>query len=474
MREVTRRLRIGRMVRHGVSRRSFRVALRRAGPRRLRPIRSALVVIWGLAGLIAIGTAALLLPFATRDGAETSFLTAFFTAASAACTTGLVVVDTADHWTLFGQVVILILFQIGGLGFLTSSTLILLLLRQRLDLRDRLLLQGALGEGALGGVVALIRRIVIFALVVEAAGAVLLTATFWRGRDPATALWFGVFHSVSAFTNASFDLMGGFSGFSGQQSDAFLLLVLAALIITGGISFAVVADLRRVRGFGRLTLDSKLVLVTTGLLLVAGTAGFFALERRDAGTLGPLPLPDALLQSFFYSVNSRSSGFQTLNAADFGSATLLLLAALMFVGGAAGSTAGGVKVNSVAVLAATVLSAVKGRPHVVVFWRTIPMRTVMRALTVAVLASLFVFAAAFTLTATESITFLPLLFEATSAFGTVGFSTGITHELDVLSRLVLILAMFVGRLGPLTLAVALAGPDDEARVRYPDADVRIG
>lgn len=432
------------------------------------------MVVWALVGLIGVGTVLLMLPAASADGRGTPFLTAWFTATSAACTTGLVVVDTADHWSLFGQVVILLLFQIGGLGFLTSSTLILLVLRRRLGLGERLMVQEALGEGTLAGLTGLIRRIVRFALLVEAAGAVLLTGYFLTERDPASAVWFGVFHSVSAFTNASFDLMGGFRGLTEQRSDAFLLMVLSGLIILGGISYAVVADLRRVRHLQDLTLDSKLVLVTTGVLLVAGAVGFYLLERDSAATLGPLSEGDAVLQSVFFSVSSRSAGFQTLNPGDFDEATLLLLIGLMFIGGAAGSTAGGIKVNSAAVLAAAVLSAIKGRPHVVAFWREIPIGVVMRALTVAVLALLLVFGASFVITLNGTFRFLPLFFEVTSAFGTVGMTTGITPALSTEDRLVLIVMMFVGRLGPLTLAVALTRQQQEERVRHPDAFVRIG
>jgi trk system potassium uptake protein TrkH len=452
---------------------THRVRLRTA-ERGGRGVPSLISIVWALAGLIAVGTVLLMLPAASADGRSTSFLTALFTATSAACTTGLVVVDTADHWSFFGEAVLLLLFQIGGLGFLTSSTLILLVLGRRLGLRDRLLVREALGEGTLAGLGPLVRRIVRFALVVEAAGAVLLTGYFLTEHDPATALWYGVFYSVSAFTNASFDLMGGFRSLTDIESNPYLMLVLSALIISGGISYAVVTDLRRVRRFHELTLDSKLVLVTTGVLLVAGTVGFYLLERSNSLSLASMSAPEALLQSFFFSVSSRSSGFQTMNPDVLGEATLLMLVFLMFIGGAAGSTAGGIKVNSVGVLAAAVLSAIKGRPHVVAFWREIPVIVVMRALTVAVLALLLVFTSAFILTLNGTFRYLPLLFEVTSAFGTVGFSTGITPALGTEDRIVLIAMMFVGRLGPLTLAVALTRQQQEERVRHPEAFVRIG
>jgi trk system potassium uptake protein TrkH len=424
--------------------------------------------------VIGAGTLVLMLPFAGESGAATDPLTALFTATSAVCTTGLVVVDTQEHWSLFGEAAIVVLMQVGGLGFLVSSTLILLLIGRRLTLQDRLQVREALGEGTLGGVVELVRRIIVFALVVEAAGAVLLTGYFLAYEPPLVALWYGVFHTVSAFTNASFDLLGGFRSLSAHRDEPFLLLVVSLLIIMGGISYTVVADVRAERRFARLALDTKLVLVTSGWLLAAGTAGFLVLERGNDETLGALGLPGALLQSFFFSTAARTAGFAPLNVGAFREETLFFLMGLMFVGGAAGSTAGGIKVNSLAVLAAAIISASKGRERVVAFGREIPDPVVMRALTMAVLSMIVVVNAALALTITEAERFLPLAFEATSAFGTVGFSTGVTPELTALGKLTLVATMFVGRLGPLALAVALVRREHVTRVRYPEESVRIG
>jgi trk system potassium uptake protein len=450
------------------------VALRRGGPARATPLPGPALVVVALAGLIAVGTVLLLLPPATVEGRRTDVLVALFTATSAACTTGLVLVDTADHWTLFGQAVILVLCQVGGLGFLTASTLILLVLRHRLGLRDRLLARDALGEGTLGDVGSLVRRIVRFALVTEAVGAILLALHFWGEQSPARALWFGVFLSVSAFTNASFDLFGGMRGLTAVGTPPLLLLTLAALVILGGISYSVVADVWRTRGTRRLLLDTKLVLLTTGGLLAAGWGLFYLLERSNPASLGPLNVEDALIQSFFWSVVPRSAGFQTFDPTRFNEGTLLVLIALMVIGGAAGSTAGGIKVNSVAVIAAAVVSAVKGRAQVTAFWREIPTRVVMRALTVTVLAFLVIGGVAFAITVSTGLRFVYVLFEATSAFGTVGLSIGVLPELATVDRVILIAAMFLGRLGPLTLAVALARGREEERLRYPEDTVRIG
>jgi trk system potassium uptake protein TrkH len=435
-----------------------------------------ITIVAGLAGLIAIGTVLLMLPIAQESGRETGFLTALFTATSAVCVTGLVVVDTQEHWSLFGEAVIMLLIFVGGLGFLTSSTLLLLLIGRRLTLRDRLLLQRGMGEGTLGTVLDLIRRVVIFALTVQVAGALLLGFYFLiLERQPlGTGLWYGLFHAVSAFNNAGFDLLGGFRSLTGHKDQPYLVAVVAALVILGGISFAVVADLTQSRRFGRLTLDTKLVLLATAALLLVGTVMVLSMEIGNAETLGSLTGPDALLQAFFFSVSSRTAGFATLNVGDFREETLFFLLGLMFVGAAAGSTAGGIKVNTLAVLAAAIVSASKGRARVIAFGREIPAFVVMRALTVAALALGIVLNAALVLTITTTGRFLDVLFEATSAFGTVGLSTGVTPELTSVGRLIVIASMFVGRVGPLTLAFALTRREHVERLRYPEDTVRIG
>jgi trk system potassium uptake protein TrkH len=449
------------------------VEFRRSGRRPGRAASPA-IVIWGLLGVIAVGTLLLMLPIASESGTRTDLLTALFTATSAACTTGLAVVDTQEHWSLFGEVAIVLLMQVGGLGFLVSSTVLLLVIGRRLSLRDRLLVRETLGEGTLGSVVGLVRRTILFALIVESCGTVLLTGYFLLHEPPAVALWYGIFHTVSAFTNTGFDLMGGFRSLTGHRDQPFLLLVLTMLIIVGGISYTVVADVRTKRRFAVLALDTKLVLVATGALLVVGTGGFLVLEWGNDRTVGVLSLPQMLFQSFFYSAASRTGGFASLNVGDFREQTLFFLMGLMLIGGAAGSTAGGIKVNSLAVLVAAIVSASKGRERVVAFGREIPGVVVMRALAVAALAVVLVMNVALVLTISEQAPFLPLAFEATSAFGTTGFSTGITPDLTTVGKLTLVVAMFVGRLGPLALAVALVRREQATRVRFPTDSVRIG
>jgi trk system potassium uptake protein TrkH len=435
---------------------------------------SPITVVWALAILIVVGTFLLMLPVAARDGTWTDPLTALFTSASAACTTGLTLVDTRSHWSMFGQVVLVLLMQVGGLGFLTGSTLVLLLIGGRLTLRGRLLAQEALGEGTLADVGTLVRHIVLFALAVEGVGALLLTCYFLPSEPPNVAVWFGIFHAVSAFTNSSFDLLHGLENVNGRPGEPFLLLVLSLLIVLGGISYTVVADVWRRRRFQRLSLDSKLVLVTTALLLVMGAAGFYLMEYGNERTIGPLSVPRALMQAAFFAVVPRSSGFQTLNPAEFRDETLVFLSFLMFIGGAAGSTAGGIKVGALAVLAVAVMSAVRGQNTVTAYRREIPIAAVMRTLTVVTLSAAVVLGGAFALTVVTPFRFLNIIFETTSAFGTVGLTTGVTARLTTAGKLIIVAAMFAGRLGPLTLAVALAQRAQTSRLRYPQAQIRIG
>jgi trk system potassium uptake protein TrkH len=432
------------------------------------------VFVSGFAGFIALGTAILALPVSSEDGRWTPVLDALFTSTSAVCVTGLVVVDTGTYWSTFGQLVILVLVQLGGFGFMTSSTLLLLLTRREATLHERMLLRESLGSGSLGSVLQLARNVVVFTLLVEAVGAVILGVAFIGQVQPGQAVWWGVFHAVSAFNNAGFDLVGGFRSlvpFNGQPQ---ILLPIACLVMLGGISYAVVADLLWRRRFERLALDSKLVLVTSAALVVLGTAGVLFTERTNPGTLGDMSLGPRLLNAFFTGVTPRTAGFNSVDTRAMTENGLFVLIALMFVGGAAGSTAGGIKVQTFSVLLCAIVSAVRGRGDVEAFGRRVPNPQVLRAVAVALLALAVVFVIAFALTLTEQARFLYLLFEAFSAFGTVGMSTGITPELTPASRIIVILTMFAGRLGPLTLVLALATRERRRGYAWPEEGIRIG
>jgi len=433
-----------------------------------------MLLIYGFAIIIGIGTLLLLLPVSTKTGQVTSPINALFTSTSAVCVTGLVVVDTGTYWSSFGQAVILVLIQIGGFGFMTSATLFLLILVRRIGLRERMLIGESMGLTRLGGLVNLVRKIALFTIVIEIIGAALLYIRFSIDNPTGTAIWKSVFQSVSAFNNAGFDILGNFMSLSSYQGDTLVILVTAALIILGGISFLVVADLFRIRRLSRISLDSKLVLYTTGALLALGMIVILFTEFNDSDTLGFLSLPQKLLNAFFQSVTARTAGFSTINMANVADYALFFTMLLMFVGGAAGSTAGGIKVNTFGMVVATIWSTVRGKENAGAFNKEFTIQQINRALTIIMLSLGFITVIVFLLTITEDFRFLDLLFETTSAFGTVGLSTGITPALSTAGRLIITFTMFIGRLGPLALALSLLQRQRPGTYRYPKEVIRIG
>lgn len=450
-------------------------------PKRIRvaptPAASLLLLF---AFLVTVGTGLLMLPIAANDGSATRFLDALFTATSAACVTGLVVLDTATHWSPFGQVVILVLVQVGGFGIMAGSTLLLFLfIGRRTTLRDRVLVQESLGGLNLGSVTSLIKRIAIFTIVCETIGAIILGIAFTSGPEAGPpgdplGIWWGIFHSVSAFNNSGFDLTGGFRSLGPFVDDWVVLITIAILLTAGGLGFAIVGDALVKRRWSRMALETKLVLMTSAVLLVGGAATIGFTEWTNPATLGALPAEQRLLNALFESATLRTAGFTALDTGAFAESSLFAVMALMFIGGASGSTAGGIKVNTFSVLLIAITSTVRGQPSAQAFGRRIQHAIVYRALAVALLSIAFVFVIGLGLTLTTDATFVQTLFEAVSAFGTVGASTGITPDLTDPARLITTFAMFVGRLGPLTLVLALAARARPIPYRPAIETVRIG
>ncbi|MGH2428873.1 MAG: TrkH family potassium uptake protein [Candidatus Limnocylindria bacterium] len=446
----------------------------RAGPH------PAFSLVIAFAVLIAIGTVLLMLPIAAQDGRATPFVDALFTATSAACVTGLVVLDTGTYWSPVGQVIIMLLIQAGGFGIMAGSTLLLLLLvRRRTTLRDRVLVQESLGGLQLGNVTGIVRRIAIFTLLAEGVGAVILSIAFMAGPEAGPpgdplGIWWGIFHSVSAFNNAGFDLTGGFRSLAPFVDDWVVLLTVATLLTAGGLGYAIVGDAVDKRRWNRLALETKLVLATSVILLVGGSLSIAFTEWSNPATLGALPTEQRVLNALFESATLRTAGFTGLDTGAFLEPTLFVVMALMFIGGASGSTAGGIKVNTFSVLLIAIVSTVRGQPSAQAFGRRIQHAVVYRALAVALLSIAFVFSVGLSLTLTTDATFVQTLFEAVSAFGTVGASTGITPEVTMPARIILVVAMFVGRLGPLTLVLALAARAHPVPYRPAVESVRIG
>ncbi|MEX2425223.1 MAG: potassium transporter TrkG [Thermomicrobiaceae bacterium] len=441
-----------------------------------RTINPALALIGGFAGLILLGTLVLMLPFASVDDGSVGITTALFTSTSAVCVTGLVVVDTAESWTGFGQGVILTLIQLGGFGFMTSATLLLLfLLGHRASLQQRLLLGQTLGGGMPGEVIHIIKRIAVFTLGLEAIGAAILFPRMLQEMETGQALWWSLFHSVSAFNNAGFDLVGDFQSLIPYHFDTWILSTLGVLAVLGAISYTVVADVVRTKGlWRRMSVDTKLVLSTTFGLLVLASAFLLISEVRNPDTLGAMSWGDRMLNAIFYSTTPRTSGFTVIPLDEVNDETSFFTMALMFIGGASGSTAGGIKIQTFTLLFFAIVAASRNREQVVAFGREVPTVLVFRALTVALLSIAFIFSASMVLSILQDFRFLDILFEVVSAYGTVGLSMGITPALDEASRVLVAVTMFIGRLGPLAMVLALAARSSPHTVRHAQESVKIG
>jgi trk system potassium uptake protein TrkH len=442
--------------------------------RRFNRLSPQQVLVIGFAALIIVGGLLLSLPVASRRGDRLPFTDALFTSTSAVCVTGLVVVDTYDQFSLFGQLVIICLIQIGGLGIMTISTLVFLILGKRVTLRGRILIQEAMNQLTLEGMVRLIKKVIVVTVVVESIGAILLAFRWSKEMSLPKTVYYGIFHAVSAFCNAGFDLFGGFKSLTMSRGDIVINLIITSLIIIGGLGFAVVAEFLENSFGAKHSLHTRLVLSTTVLLIVLGTVIVFLLEGRNPDTLLSLGAGEKVLASYFQSVTARTAGFSTIPSGDLRPATLFFLATLMFIGASPGSTGGGIKTTTFIALLLAVLSVIRGRDDVEVFERRIPKGVVGRALAVSMISLTMVVLITIVLSAMQKFEFLEVLFETTSAFGTVGLSTGITPRLALPGKILIMLTMFSGRLGPLTVATAIAQKQHIVQVRYPEEKVMVG
>ncbi|MDD5191427.1 MAG: potassium transporter TrkG, partial [Dehalococcoidales bacterium] len=438
------------------------------------PLSSTLLLAYGFLAAIFLGTLLLILPFASKTGQVTSPINALFTSTSAVCVTGLAVVDTGTYWSGFGQVVILTMIQIGGFGFLTGTTLLLFAIGGKFGLKERLVLTEQSGAEEIGGALAVVLKIAAFSLLIELIGVLIFYFRWLATGDANVSLWTAVFHAISAFNNSGMDLFGNFKGMIVYQNDAIILLTTAFLIIAGSTGYLVVADMIRARRFYRFSLDTKLVLTTTAILLAFGTFFYLVVEFTNPATLGPMPFLQKLNVAFFQSVSPRTAGFAAVDIAGLRQASIFFTMLLMFIGGASGSTAGGVKVNTIGILSVTALSLAKGRTHVSAFGRQLTSQTVYRAVTLFLLYLLVVSVVALCLSLVEDYPFDSILFETFSALGTVGLTVGITPALTIPGKLIITIAMFIGRLGPLALMAFLVHRQQPEELEYPHDSVRLG
>ncbi|WP_241982954.1 MULTISPECIES: TrkH family potassium uptake protein [Cryobacterium] len=417
----------------------------------------AQVVAGGFAGTILIGTALLMLPIAKAGAGGATFLEAIFTATSAVCVTGLTVVDTATYWTPFGQVVILLLIQVGGFGIMTFASVVGLTIARKMSLRSRINAASEIKSVGLEDVKGLVRGVVVMSLAIEFAVALILSLRFLTGygEPVGRAIWLGVFHSVSSFNNAGFALFS--DNLISFATDPFVCLPIAFAVILGGIGFPVIVQLRKhLRSPLLWNMNTRIVLAATITLLVAGTVYLTAVEWSNPATLGPLVWQDKILVGFFQSVQARTAGFNSVDTGAMDSASLLGLDVLMLIGGGPAGTAGGIKVTTFAVLFFILLAEVRGEVSVNVFGKRLSRAVHRQAIAIVLLAVGVVVISTAALMLLTDISLDRLLFESISAFGTVGLSTGITAGLPAAGQVILMLLMFIGRLGPVALASALA------------------
>ncbi|NQT06814.1 MAG: Trk family potassium uptake protein [Candidatus Omnitrophica bacterium] len=451
----------------------------------MRKLKPPHIIILSFLAAILIGTVLLSLPISVHKGNSVPFIDRLFTATSATCVTGLVVKSTAS-WSEFGKIVIMVLFQAGGLGIMTFSTLFALLLGRKITISENLIMKGTIGRHGLGNLKRLIAYIVGIVLLVETVGAALLFMR-WRAIEKwslMTNIYNSIFHSISAFCNAGFSLFN--RSFVGFREDIFINAIMIALIFIGGIGFVVILDLWQLmlRGkdrrpfFARISIQTKIVLTISLVLILAGAAAIFFLEKDNA--LAGLDTKGKVLSSVFQSVTARTAGFNTLKIGSLATPTLLFLIFLMFIGASPGSTGGGIKTATFGVLIAGTIAMIKNKDRVWMFRKTIARSAIRKAMAIFILGLTWIFVASFILSITEkghvygANYYVKILFETVSAFGTVGLSTGITSALSEIGKLIVIITMFVGRIGPLTLALAVALQEEKLLYNYSEEHIMVG
>lgn len=419
---------------------------------------------------ILVGSLLLKLPIATTI--SISWIDALFTATSAMTVTGLIVVDTPSVFTTFGEVIIVSLIQLGGLGIMSFAVLIYMMLGKKIGLKERMIIQQSLNQTSLGGVIKLVKNLFIFSISMEFIGLLILSIKWvpeygwWKG------IYYSFFHSISAFNNAGFALWS--DSLMGYAGDPTVNIGITFLFITGGIGFTVLMDVWHNKRFKKLSFHSKLMIIGTFIINVVAIILVFVLEYNNPKTLAGLPsLPDKLWAAYFQGVVPRTAGFNTLDIASINESTAFLMIILMFIGAGSASTGGGIKVTTFLVIIFGALSFLKGKQDVVLYKRTLPGAVILKALAISTMSLLFVLGAVFVLTISEGAPFLVSLFEVVSAFGTVGMSMGLTYSLSFIGKLVIIFMMFFGKIGPLTLAFSLAKPKVN-KIKYPNGDILTG
>ncbi len=424
---------------------------------------------------IVLGSILLYMPFSLQEGQSISFLTAIFTITSAICVTGLSVIDISKVLSFQGQLILLLFIQLGGLGVMTFSSLFFLLIGKKMSYKERELIKEERNAESSGEIVDFIKKIVIIVLSIEIIGAFFLTLEFLKEFEFTKAIYFGIFHSISAFCNAGFSLFS--NNLENYHGSVLMNMTIAYLIILGGIGFSVINSVLMAvrRDVKRFTLTSKVAILVSMFLTFIGMVLFFLLEYKNPTTIGNLTFIDKVLSSFFQSVTTRTAGFNTVPMVALKPATIFMFCILMFIGASPGSTGGGIKTTTIGVIVLYVIGVVQGREHINVFNRRISWDILNRALAILVISIIYVsIITMLVMTIEDGISFEKVAFEVVSAFGTVGLSLGVTSDLSPLSQILIIVTMFIGRLGPMTFALALGEKKIKQSLRYPKENILVG
>ena len=425
--------------------------------------------------LITIGTILLLLPYAHYGSGFSDPIVAIFTATSAVTVTGLVIEPTHTYWTGFGQAVILALMFVGGLGIMTMAAFLLAILGQKVSTSQKLLIRETMNTSNIGGIQSLSIAIVGTAIAIQLVGFILFLIRFVFLYPLDEAIWQSLFHSVSAFNNAGFLSFNSNEGLIEFQSDFIVISIMTWLIIFGSLSFWVVADIFTKNHFRLYSLVSKIVIITTVFLIVLSSVLFFFSERSNIETIGNLDLSNQIFISIFESVSGRTAGFTTIDYSAINDSTTIIQTIMMFIGGATGSVAGGIKVTTLFVIIVSIFALIRENPEIHVFKRHIDQDTVIRSYAILVISLSFILLCAFLLSVTnEGFLFKDLIFDSVSAYGTVGLSSGVTPELNVIGKIVIVVTMFLGRIGPLIIGLRMIPTQENSGFRYPNETVTIG
>lgn len=433
------------------------------------------ILALGFLMVILIGTVLLSLPISSASGKSTNLIDSLFIATSATCVTGLVTLDTGTYWNYFGKTVIIILIQIGGLGFMSFATLFALLIGKKITLKERLLIQESMNTFKIQGLVRLMKHILLFTFSMEGLGALVYSTQFIPQFGWLKGIYYSIWHSISAFCNAGFDLMGDFSSITKYADNSVVVLNTSFLIIVGGLGFAVLSDLYHYKDTKKISLHSKVVLTVTGTLIFGGAILMFIFEYNNPGTMREMNLVDKVNNSLFAAITPRTAGLNTISTSDMTMAGRLLTIILMFIGGSSGSTAGGIKTTTFAILVLTLVSIIKGREDVEVYGKRISKDTVYKCFALVMLSFALVIVVIMVLSTTEvGATFEFIVYEVISAFGTVGLSLGLTPKLSIVGKIFITLTMYCGRVGPMTVVLALTNIKKKSAIRYPEEKILVG